>query len=565
FTPFTLPLHGAAPNQTAHKQELEEGINRVARELDQSKADQSAVEAVADEVAAKADQADLDALAGESQAQAEDMDRRVPQRDADGPAFPIAAIGGDAVIRYDGGVDYDPSERMMRLYQVGEVDRRLPQRVAPAGATPLAALGGDLALWHDGKGLGYIPSPDQRADYGIPKVAASGGYPIWGIGPDVMLAANAAGEIDMAPSQRTVDQIAARLPPLPTPDTTPPAVYGQETLRRMRARIAALRQGQAGARLRVLLIGDSWVALNPFRAGVAAVLTREHELIGEGWLSANTGYGRLTGAGHTASSGWTVIDGTGGGRIWGDSPDGQSIGTDEAGQTITWTNLRCTRFSIYALENGGTWRYRVDSGAWTEVTDATGGALNRVEITGLADANHTIEIESVSGTVAMGGYFMARDGVSGVEISRFGDGASTARVHQAYLPRQAQVMADEPPDLIITHLGGNDSRQPDPNGSPESYVRYMTDLLAEARAIQPDVSAIHQIPPRNGMAVQRPTTVYRDAIHAADLGTAYLSLTEHYDAFPQADALGLWVDLVHPSFLGGRMIGDLLNDLLIRI
>ncbi|WP_294928149.1 hypothetical protein, partial [uncultured Paracoccus sp.] len=54
FTPFTLPLHGAAPNQTAQKQELEEGINRVARELDQSKADQSAVDAVAGEVDGKA-------------------------------------------------------------------------------------------------------------------------------------------------------------------------------------------------------------------------------------------------------------------------------------------------------------------------------------------------------------------------------------------------------------------------------------------------------------------------------------------------------------------------------
>ncbi len=440
------------------------------------------------------------------------LDDRVPSLDIPSSLpIPIAAVGGDAVIVYRNGIDFTPSPD-------------LQQRIAPALTSadtgeviPLHAIGGDAVLVHRPTGLDFQPSDELRAS--------------------LMGGASAAV----------------------------PAVTGAETLRRMRAKIAALRRSTSGAVLRVLLVGDSWVMLNQLRGGLHDVLTAEFSLIGEGWLSANPVYTSLTGATYTATAGWTVIDGTAGGRDYGETPDGQMIHTDQGGQSLTWANMRCTRFSIYCREQGGSWRYRVDGGAWVTVTDATGGAFKRTQITGLSDTNHTIEIESVSGRVAIAGYFMARAGVSGIEISRFGDGGARADILQQYLPAQAAVLADEPPDLIITVLGTNDARVSEAQGAPSIYVGYMVDLLAAARAARPDVSAIHVIPPQNNLSVVRPTTAYRDAIRAAGLGTAYLSLTEHYDDYPKAAALGLWADDVHPSDTAGRMIADLLNDNLIRI
>ena len=434
----------------------------------------------------------------------------------------------------------------------------LPQRETPILTTPLVSIGGDAVIEHRPDGVYFNPSDDLRRVMAPAMMEGESEaiVPLHAIGGDLVIVYREDG-IDFTPSAALRAKLGGLMQDVPS-------VEGGETLRRMRAKIAALRQQVAGARLRVLMVGDSWVMLPQLRAGLAAIFSAEHPLVGEGWLSANTGYARLLGSSYTASSEWAVIDGTAGGRVYGETPDAQVIHTDQAGALLTWSSLRCTRFSIYSLQHGGAWRYRVDGGSWTTVTDS-GTGFKRTQITGLSDANHTIEIEAVSGRVVIGGFFMARDGVSGIEISRFGDGGARADTLQPALAAQAAVMAQEPPDLIITVLGTNDARVGEAQGSAANYMQYMSALLAQARTVQSDVSAIHVIPPRNNLSVQRPTTVYRDAIRAARLGTAYLSLTEHFDDFPQANALGLWADDVHPSPTGGRMIADLLNDLLIRI
>lgn len=443
---------------------------------------------------------------------------------------------------------------------IDELSSRIPHGSAASSITPIAAIGGDLVLAHDGDGIDFRPSPRLRSELvgAIDGKVLSGDFsttiPLLTAGGDILLAHDGDG-IDFIPSPVLKDRL-----------SSVPSFFGRERLARLRAKIAALRQATAGERLRVLLVGDSWVMLNSLRAGLIEVLTRDYPLCGEGWISANPSYSLITGATYT-ESGWSIIDGTSVTMPYGYTPDGQCIWTDQQTATISLSNITCTRLSIYVRENGGRWRYRADGGAWTEVIDDAGGALKMVQISGLSDAAHTIEIDTTgnAGVVAVAGFYMARDGAAGIEISRFGDGGATALNHLGYLEAQTQVLHDEPPDLIITVLGTNDARVT--TSPPSTYVEYMSGLLAAARVVRPDVSVIHLIPPNNALSVVRPTTDYRDAIYANrdTLGSAYLSLTEYYLPFSQALSLGLWDDSVHPSLRGGRMIADLLNDLLIGI
>jgi len=73
--------------------------------------------------------------------------------------------------------------------------------------------------------------------------------------------------------------------------------------------------------------------------------------------------------------------------------------------TMTWT-LTGTKVRIYHRnDTTGVHRYRIDGGSWTTVTPPTGfgGRYNAIEVTGLADTAHTVEVERVSGTIGIAG------------------------------------------------------------------------------------------------------------------------------------------------------------------
>lgn len=88
--------------------------------------------------------------------------------------------------------------------------------------------------------------------------------------------------------------------------------------------------------------------------------------------------------------------------------------------SITWTNMIGTRIRIYHRNSGltGSYRYRIDGGSWTTVTPPTLFGVNpgRVEVTGLADAAHTVEVEWVSGTIGINGCEAAR--TTGIVMQR---------------------------------------------------------------------------------------------------------------------------------------------------
>jgi hypothetical protein len=78
-----------------------------------------------------------------------------------------------------------------------------------------------------------------------------------------------------------------------------------------------------------------------------------------------------------------------------------------AAATITWADVVGTTVRIYHRNVGvtGSFRWRIDGGSFTVVTPPTGFGLEpgTVEVTGLADGPHTVEVEWVSGTVGING------------------------------------------------------------------------------------------------------------------------------------------------------------------
>lgn len=86
---------------------------------------------------------------------------------------------------------------------------------------------------------------------------------------------------------------------------------------------------------------------------------------------------------------------------------------------IIWTNMVGTRIRIYFRNNlTGSFRYRIDGGSWTTITPPTGFGVNpgRVEVTGLSDTAHTVEVDRVSGTVGINGVEAAR--ATGIVMQR---------------------------------------------------------------------------------------------------------------------------------------------------
>lgn len=482
---------------------------------------------------------------------------------ADGVAFKVQ--GSADIAAYEYRRVNSSTSTLIAVYPsasiVDNIKNRVPQRSALGTLTPIVAFGGDLALWHEeGDGFNFEPSKSLVEKIGIFRLIDAILTPIVAAGGDILLTADQQGRLNFKPAPELVESISNDIL------LQVPSVTGGEFLHRTRAKIAAMRIGTAGARLNILLNGDSWTMLTPLRQALEDVIA-SGAVVDEGYVSAQSGQSKLTGFTQAYSAGWAFIDGTAGGLDYGVTPDGQCAHTTLTTETLTFAALRCTRFSIYCREHGGKWRYRVDGGVWNEVIDMSGGAFKRILITGLADTTHTIEIDTTgnAGRVVLAGFYAARDGIGGVQISRIGDGSSTAKRWIDYLPTMAAVIEQEPPDLIITCLGTNDART---NTSTTTiYLQYMTDLITTARANMSDTDMLHIVGPQNNLSVVRPTTDYRDALWEVRdaLRSEYLSLSEYFGTWEQANALGLWADDVHPSSVGARMISDLLNDNLTRI
>lgn len=329
------------------------------------------------------------------------------------------------------------------------------------------------------------------------------------------------------------------------------------TLHRWRGEVAKLKAGVAGAKPKLLLAGDSWNELDPIPKALRARIAEDYPMSGWGWWPAVAGARFANaGAGYSRGGTWTSTDVTATGSLpYGSGLDGNMLTTTGTTETATFTNVQLTELRIFTRNHGGTWRYRVDGGAWSVVTDSNDGALKVTTIVGLSDASHTIEIDTVgnTGRVAIAGYYLTRT-AAGIEVLRAGNGGSMGSHMSLIAPNIQDIAANLQPDLVMTILGTNDYRTS--GAGVATYIAGLRAMRDAYRAAVPDCGFLFVSPALSGGAVVTPQAQYRDALYEMCLadGHEFYNMTDDWPAYAVSNAQGLWTDSLHPNDAGAAAL-----------
>lgn len=486
---------------------------------------------------------------------------------ATGARVPLIAAGDDVVLYLDpaGALDGRPlGDPMRRSVLDGVVDQ-----IDATGPVPVALVDGQAAVWLDA--MGNLGAPGMAATLRraamsdivtdlppegdrVPLLLAGDRVLMW-IGQDGL---NGPGMI------KGISEVAARAEFAPRASAGDlPASTDGRSLARARRKAAQVRAG-ASETLRVAMIGDSWTQGLAIPNAMRDLLAEVFGDCGESWVHAGVG-GHWSGAGVAGSAGWNWLDADiTSGWPYGAAPDGRMGWTSATTDTLTIVTPSCTEARIYTRRHGGTWRWRVDGGSWTTVTEATGGALTITTISGLAAATHTIEIDTIgnTGVVAWCGMDTRTSGAS-AEVVKLGNSGLSAIDMQSYIAGAQDILADLAPDVVICILGTNDYISAD--STVAVFGAALDTLTATARAAAPGVGLVFVAPALSSSSPVTPLSEYRDEAYARALalGAEYLGA---YDLIaPYADDPALWTDSRHLNQLGGDVLCRLINNRLMGI
>jgi hypothetical protein len=203
------------------------------------------------------------------------------------------------------------------------------------------------------------------------------------------------GRLDVVEAAATsldgrVDTLEATDARLHQPNVTLPAAWGDRWL--------AARDEADTRQVKVHIYGGSNTDGTP---GASDPLTTSWAGIVEAGLRAAYGDG---GSGYWTYARFATRTGT-----WTNEVGFGSVGhrTSSAGATLGFTGVRGTTIRIYHRNTNvtGTFSYSIDGGAAVNVTPPTGFGVEPgvVEVTGLSDGAHTVDITQVSGTIVIHG------------------------------------------------------------------------------------------------------------------------------------------------------------------
>lgn len=254
------------------------------------------------------------------------------------------------------------------------------------------------------------------------------------------------------------------------------------------------------------------------------------------------------------------------------SPAATATVLSGVGQTITFTVTGDSADIMWlGLPSGGTFSWKVDAGATTNVStvlgSATDGQITHVSLG--AAGSHTVTITWVSGTCYVDGLVVYNgDFSAGILTHDCGhsgwgafDWANDLVSGTAYW---AQAVAALSPNLLLIILGANDV------GSGRTVAQFQTSLSSIITFIRGTVAnipvGIVALPAQSTFASTWPS--YVSAMYAAAAGDASnLSMViDLSQRMPNVDATltyGVWNDIVHPTDKGHSMIADNLASMLV--
>ena len=336
-------------------------------------------------------------------------------------------------------------------------------------------------------------------------------------------------------------------------DSTPVVATDGRSLFRAKQKVASLNNGDS-AQLKILFVGDSWSQRRKIPQLFADQFYAELGEASTGWVGVGSDASAfmvpLNDATY-ATSGFTLVDA-------GSAPMGidlQRIEATGTSATVSIGDLVAESLTIYSYDGDGTFRYRVDGGAWTDVVGAGGGGTTATEITGLTDAAHDIDIDLTgnTGTVQLLGFYAQRT-ADGVEISKAGNGGTTADDWSTYATESAAYLSDIDPDVVFVSLGTNDAAGKE---TAENYKAQMATILDAYTAAVPDASIVVMAAPNNGDDTTDLTPEYAVALNDLVQGYAMVELlnveamTSDYTTM---SGLGFWADARHLTDAGAQFL-----------
>jgi lysophospholipase L1-like esterase len=308
----------------------------------------------------------------------------------------------------------------------------------------------------------------------------------------------------------------------------------------------------------VAVIGDSLVRGSYWLPSVRAALVAAYGSAGDGWLSPVNG-APAWGGSVTSAGTWTTSTRAAGSR-------GVDISHVNSTDTATPASLMftstATTFVIHYLKqaNGGSFRYRVDSGGWTTVATANASNLFAAEtVSGLSSASHTLTIEvtvaGAAGVIVMG--VDARLSGNGVRVHNLGSG-SAATTHWLAVDAtiwQAGIAALEP-DVVLICLGPNDRGA---GGlSPQTWQTNMESIAARVRAATATADIVFISPVDQGFAASGSMWQWTETLYQSARRKSYpfVNVFTTLGEYVTANAAGYYADTTHPSSAGGSRIAE---------
>lgn len=346
---------------------------------------------------------------------------------------------------------------------------------------------------------------------------------------------------------------------------TDPA-YGARFIRQWRIATKFPARSNSGNVANLGWFGDSWIQENfiygPAQADLRAALGGNG---GVGFFSLH--HNSLIADGVTVGVGgasWTIVDGSSSAGAYGaDGTHAVSNGTSSTMQVANFPNEKL-RIHYVNQPNGGSWRYRVNGGAWSSAINTAGTlAFQVVEISGLTGTN-TIDIDVPSqgaGGVIISGFVGLNS--TGVRTHRLGNGGLTAADANSWnWSIVGPAIADLKLDACLVMVASNESNEDyDPNLFETQLVTLGGNLATATAGNTYPMDRIFFGPGDNGRAALYNFSLYDAAMYRA---AVTLGIT-HYSTYMKqgpyrADWLSgpnaLYRNEIHPSEYGGEWMWD---------
>jgi lysophospholipase L1-like esterase len=223
--------------------------------------------------------------------------------------------------------------------------------------------------------------------------------------------------------------------------------------------------------------------------------------------------------------------------------------------TFTGTDL-----DIWYATNGGSFTWKIDSGTATTVNTAgTYSTANRVQVTGLSAASHTVTITATTGPVYLEGFTVYNgDKAKGVmlfDASHTGAKANQQTVDSALWLATANTVA---PGLVIIEYGLNDTGDTNVAGF-KARLQTLVTLVKSLTKVPSILIVAAYTPADSGTFAGEPWSAYVTAMSqiATAESTGFLDLSAN---MPVATTTGTGyysTDGLHPNNTGHARMADL--------